>query len=132
MSGEGRKMNDEIKREWIEAIDVYSQYFHASCPFEGSLRKAALVKLTVLKDENREHSYQVSASFMPYEDEEDFRVPDDLRVSRIVYSGTKRRVKKKEEEFLNEIREKIDVLLPQMGSDAVIFWDRPLREARFG
>ncbi|MCR4856007.1 MAG: hypothetical protein K5908_07530 [Erysipelotrichaceae bacterium] len=78
-------MNDEIKKDWIEAIDVYSQYFHASCPYEGSVRKAALVKLSVLKEENRELSYQVSASFMPYEDEEDFRVPDDLRVSRIVF-----------------------------------------------
>ena len=125
-------MNDEIKKDWIEAIDVYSQYFHASCPFEGSVRKAALVKLSVLKEENRELSYQVSASFMPYEDEEDFRIPDDLRVSRIVFSGTKRRVKKKEEEFLNEIRGKIDALLPQLNEEACIDWDRPLREARYG
>ncbi len=123
---------ENLNREWLDVIDVYSQYFHAECTYNGSLRRAALVKLSVMKDIEGILAYQVSASFFPCENEEDFRVADDVYVSGIVSDGQKRRTKKNEEKLLEGFREEINSLLPQLSSDAVIFWDRPLRDARFG
>lgn len=117
------------EKEWLDAIDVYSQYFHASYTGEGTIRKAAIVRLTVLKDSEGLLEYQISASFMPYEDEEDFRVPEDVRFETFLSYGAKRRNKKLEAEYLSQIREKIDQLLPEQGK---ILWDQPLRDARFG
>ena len=120
------------EKEWIDAIDVYSQYFRAQCEYGGSMRKAAIVKLTALKDANGVLAYEASASFMPFEDEEDFRVPEDIRVSRIVSSGSKRRLKKNEEMLLVSLQEEIDRLLKEMDHSARIEWDKPLRQARLG
>ena len=118
------------EREWTDAVDVYSQYFRAQCEYGGSMRKAAIVKLTALKDANGVLAYEASASFMPFEDEEDFRVPDDNRVSRIVSSGSKRRMRRNEEKLLSALREEIDSLITEMDGNARIDWDQPLREAR--
>ena len=117
------------ERDFIDALDVYSQYFHAMADLNGIKRRAAIVKLTLLKDTEGICCYQISASLMPFEDEEDFRVPEDARFEKIVFDGKKRRMKKKEAELLETIREDIRALLPE---DAEIFFDRPLREARFG
>ena len=120
------------EREWMDAVDVYSQYFRASFERGESIRKAAIVKLTALKDANGVLAYEASASFMPFEDEEDFRVPDDIRASRIVSCGAKRRMKKNEEKLLSSLPEEIDRLLKEMDGNARVDWDRPLREARLG
>lgn len=119
------------RRNWVDALDIYSQYFHAHCTFRGSERRAALVKLTAQKDAEGVLAYQISASFMPFEDEEDFRVPDDIVAKRIVLDGMKKRAKKKEEELLAVIRDEIDALLPSLRADAEIDWNRPLRDARY-
>ena len=126
-------MNEEfLQKEWLDVIDVYSQYFHATCHYNGSLRRAVLVKLSVLKDAEGVLTYQASASFFPFEDEEDFSVANDAYVSDIVADGQKRRSKKNEEKLMEGFREKIDSLLPQLSEDATVYWDRPLRDARFG
>ncbi|MBQ1316393.1 MAG: hypothetical protein IIY46_02810 [Lachnospiraceae bacterium] len=119
------------RRTWVDALDIYSQYFHAHCNSRGSERRAALVRLTALKDAEGVLAYQISASFMPFEDEEDFRVPNDVLAERIVHDGMKKRAKKKEEELLSVIRDEIDALLPSLRAEAEIFWDRPLRDARY-
>ena len=123
---------ENLNREWLDVIDVYSQYFHAKCTYYDSLRRAVLVKLSAMKDIEGILAYQVSASFFPFENEEDFLVANDVYVSKIVSDGQKRRMKKSEEKLLESFREEIDSLLPQLSKDAVIFWDRPLRDARFG
>ena len=126
-------MKEEYQnRDWVDMIDVYSQYFHASCNYNGSLRRAVLVKLSVMKDIEGILAYQVSASFFPFENEEDFTVANDVYVSDVICDGQKRRMKKNEEKLLEGFREEIDRLLPELGSDATIYWDRPLRDARFG
>ena len=119
-------------KEWFEVTDAYSQYFHASCEYNGSFRRAALVKLSVLKDSEGVLAYRISATFIPFEDEEDFRVPEDVRIDDIVSFGKKRRGKKEEEKLLEQLPEEIDSRLSKWNNEAVIFWDRPLREARFG
>ena len=122
---------EKNKREWVDALDVYSQYFHAHAACCGGERRAALIKLTLLKDAEGMTAYQASASFMPFEDEEDFRVPEDVRVEKIVFEGKKRRNKKKEKELLGTLQEEIEGLLPSLDAEAEVFWDAPLREARY-
>ena len=117
--------------DYIDAIDVYSQYFNAHCIYEGKQRNAALVKLTVLKDIEGILSYEVNISFMPYEDEEDFRVPTDAYYSKVIASGSKRRNKNNEKKYIDNIKEEIDSLIKDV-DEAVVYWDRPLRQARLG
>ena len=116
----------------MDALDVYSQYFHAHAVADGRERRAALVRLTLLKDAEGMTAYQVSASFMPFEDEEDFRVPEDLRAEKIVFEGKKRRNRKVEEELLTAVEEEVNSLLPSLDAEAEVCFDRPLRAARFG
>ena len=119
-------------RDWVDAIDVYSQYFNAHATANGVERKAAIVKLTCLKDIEGLLAYQISASFFPFRDPEDFAVSGDAEVSEIVFEAKKRRAKKKEEELLKTIQEDIDALIPKIDPQAEIYWDRPLMDARRG
>lgn len=123
---------DNQQRDWVDALDVYSQYFNAHCVYNGSERKAAIVKLTLMKDIEGNQEYQISASFFPFNDPEDFLVANDVIVSKTVLDGIKRRNKKKEEEIMKTFRDDIDRILPELKADAVIYWDKPLREARLG
>ena len=118
-------------REWTDAIDVYSQYFNAKATFNNIERRAATVKLTALKDIEGNLGYQISASFFPFRDEEDFGDPADAVVKKLLLL-VKRRNKKKEALMLEEIQKNIDELLPELDENAVIYWDKPLREARMG
>ena len=52
------------EKEWLDAIDVYSQYFHASYVKKDCIRRAAIVKLTLLKDSEGKLGYEISASFI--------------------------------------------------------------------
>ena len=121
-----------VTRDWVDAIDVYSQYFNAHADVCGIERRAAIVKLTCLKDIEGLLAYQISASFFPFRDPEDFVVSGDAEISEIVFEAKKRRVKKKEEELLTTIQQDIDKLIPQLDPKAEIYWDKPLREARIG
>ena len=124
-------MNNQT-RDWVDAIDVYSQYFNAHCVYNGSERRAAIVKLTLMKDITGYQEYQISASFFPFENPEDFMVANDVMVIKTVLEGTKRRSRKKEQELLKTIKDDIDSILPQLNAEAMIYWDNPLREARIG
>ena len=123
-------MNNQ--RDWVDALDVYSQYFNAHCVSDGSERKAAIVKLTLMKDIEGIQEYQISASFFPFRDPEDFLVANDVLVSKTVLAGIKRRNRKKEAEIMKSFRDEIDAILPELKADAVIYWDRPLLDARWG
>ncbi|MBR0136872.1 MAG: hypothetical protein IJM15_00465 [Erysipelotrichaceae bacterium] len=121
-----------VTRDWVDAIDVYSQYFNAHANVNGVERKAAIVKLTCLKDIEGLLAYQISASFFPFRDPEDFVVSGDAEASEIVFEAKKRRVKKKEAELLETIREDLDKIITKLDPKAEIYWDRPLMEARMG
>ena len=119
-------------KEYVDAVDVYSQYFNARYVNGDDIRKAAVVKLTALKDTEGSLTYEISASFFPFRDEEDFLVTDDVCLHKVVLSGLKRRSRKKETELLESLQQQVEEMLGELQSDAVIYWDRPLREARFG
>ncbi len=119
-------------KNWFEDLDVYSQYFHAKAVVGGIERRAAIVKLTLVKDSEGMTAYKASASFFPFRDPEDFVISGDAYIEKIVYEGKKRRNKKAEETLLSTLHEELDALVKELDEGAVICWDRPLREARYG
>ncbi len=117
---------------WFEDLDVYSQYFHAKAVVNGIERRAVIVKLTLVKDSEGMTAYKASASFFPFRDPEDFVISGDAYIEKIVYEGKKRRNKKAEETLLSGLHEELDVLVRELDENAVIEWEKPLREARYG
>ena len=110
-------------------IDVYSRYFNARCEYNGVARRAAIVKLTS-DSEAGSIRYEVSVSFFPHTDEEDFAVSYDAYAAEEVYNAKGRRSKKREAAFIEALRETADRLADSLEGE--IFWDEPLREARYG
>ena len=123
-------MNDTHKN-WFEDLDVYSQYFHAQAAVNEIERRAVLVKLTLIKDDEGMIAYKISASFFPFRDPEDFVISGDAYIEKIVFEGKKRRNRKAEGELLEKIREDLDGLVKDLDEDAAIYWDKPLRDARY-
>ena len=113
----------------MDSIDVYSQFFEAYMKVGEYERRAALVKLTVTSGEGRV-KYEANAAMMPYEDEEDYRVPCDVYYTEAVYEGQGRRSKKREAGLVAKLRVVIDRLLEPDGGR--VYWDKPLRDPRFG
>ena len=113
----------------MKVIDVYSQYFSAECKFNGVKRRAAVVTLTATSDAGT-ITYEAGVSFFPHRDEEDYAVSYDAVSNEPIYCGKGRRSKKREAEYLAEIHETADRAAAKIGGR--IFWDKPLREARYG
>ena len=109
--------------------DVYSQYFSAECEYDGVRRRAALVTLTA--DSEQGHiSYTAGVTFFPHVDDEDFAVSYDAARSQVLYEGTGRRSKKREEALLGGLHPAVDALAAAL--NATVLWDRPLRPERRG
>lgn len=113
----------------MKVIDVYDQYFGAECVYNERPRHAADVKLTATSDAGR-ITYEVSVSFFPHDDEEDFAVSYDAYAAATVCDAPGRRSKKREAELLESFREKANELAASL--EGQIFWENPLREARLG
>ena len=110
-------------------INVYQQYFSASCTFNGVPRHAASVLLISNSEEGRIR-YVVAVSFFPHNDAEDFAVSYDAYFSKVLYDAPGRRSKKREAQLLETLQDEADALAT--AADATIFWDRPLGTARRG
>jgi hypothetical protein len=110
-------------------INVYQQYFSASCTFNGVPRHAASVLLISTSEEGRIR-YEVAVSFFPHNDAEDFAVSYDAYFSKVLYDAPGRRSKKREAQLLETLQDEADALAT--AADATIFWDRPLGTARRG
>ena len=108
-------------------VDVYSQYFAGECVFNEVPRRAVIVKLTC-ESGGGEVYYTVNLSFFPHRDEEDYAVSYDAYAEKEIFRKSGRRSKKREEEFLADLR--TDELAAALGG--VICWDAPLREAQRG
>ena len=113
----------------MDDISIYKQYFAADCNYNGRQRHAAQVLLTASSSEGIIR-YEVSVSFFPHDDPEDFAVSYDAIAAETLYEAKGRRSKKREAVFMEGIRESADQLAEQLGG--VIFWDKPLIEARYG
>lgn len=112
----------------MKVIDVYSQYFHADCVYHDIPRKAALVTLTATSD-NGDVRYEVHLTFFPFRDPTDFAITCDAFAAKEIYHAPGRRSKKREAKFMEDFRSHIDELAAGMGG--TVYWDRPLRDARW-
>lgn len=110
-------------------VNVYVQYFAAEGEFGGRARHGALVMLCA-DSEAGQIRYEAAVTFFPHDDEGDYAVSYDAYFSAVLFEGKGRRSKKREEKLLEGLCETIDRLASENG--AVIYWDKPLREARRG
>ena len=113
----------------MKVIDVYQQYFAARCVFHGVERRAVSVMLTATSDAGSIR-YEVSVSFFPHTAEDDFAVSYDACAAREIYAAPGRRARKREQAMLENLREQADAAAATLEGE--IFWDEPLREARYG
>ena len=110
-------------------INVYERYYRANAVFSGVKRNGALVMLTS-DSEAGNITYKAAVTFFPHRDEEDFAVSYDAYFEEELFSGKGRRSKKKEEEYLDYLRETIDAIAEE--HDAEVLWDEPLGDERRG
>lgn len=113
----------------MATINVYEQYFEAEHEFCGVPRHAALVMLIATSEEGN-IKYEAAVTFFPHNAEDDYGVSYDDYFSKVLFEGKGRRSKKRDAAFTTSVREDIDALIE--GSGAKVFWERPLREARYG
>lgn len=113
----------------MSTVNAYEQYFAAECRANDAERHAALVALKAASGAGRIR-YEVSVTFFPHNREDDFAVSYDAYYSALLYDGPGRRSKKREQVYIENIRSCIDRLAESAGGK--VFWEKPLREARFG
>ena len=110
-------------------IDVYKQYFSASCTYNEVERHGASVWLNV-ESEGGNVRYEVGVSFFPHVDEEDFAISYDACGSKELISTKGRRSKKRDEQCLAQIQEAANEIAASL--NGTICWDKPLNEAQYG
>ncbi len=113
----------------MKVTDVYKQYFAAECEFNTVLRKGAVVCLTATSEEGN-IKYEVSVSFFPHRDDEDFAVSYDAYGSKELFCDKGRRSKKRDQQFILQVQPAANEIAETMSG--TIFWDKPLREAQYG
>lgn len=113
----------------MATINVYEQYFRADCIANGVQRNAVSV-LLISDSECGNIRYEVAVNFFPHNADDDFAISYDAYYSRIVFEASGRRSKKREKEFMDNLRTVADELAAEV--QATIFWDQPLIEARRG
>ena len=112
----------------MATINVYEQYFEAKMKYNDVDRKGALVMLIADSDAGN-IKYEAAVSFFPHRDEEDYAVSYDAYFSKVLFEDKGRRSKKRDAEYLDSLRENIDEIAKEAGGE--VFWDKPLREARY-
>ena len=110
-------------------INVFQRFFEAELEYNGMKRRAASV-LLISDSEAGNIKYTAAVAFMPYEDEEDFRVPFDAYFTKTIYEDRGRRSKKKEKQFIEDLQQYIDELATKV--EGKVFWDKPLSDERLG
>jgi len=113
----------------MKNVDVYKQYFSADCTFSGVVRRGAVVWLNAESDSGMIR-YEVGVSFFPHRDAEDFGVSYDACATRELIRTKGRRSKKRDQQYLAEVRAAADQLAFSL--NGTIHWDKPLREAQYG
>ena len=113
----------------MKTIDVYKQYFSAECTFNGVERRGAAVWLTAESDCGTIR-YEVGVTFFPHRDAEDYAISYDACVLRELIRTKGRRSKKRDEQYLAQVRTVADELAGSL--NATIHWDDPLGEAQYG
>lgn len=110
-------------------IDIYKQYFAASCTFNDVERHGAVVWLNV-ESGGGNVRYEIGVSFFPHVDEEDFAISYDACALKELISTNGRRSKKRDEQCLAQFRDTVNELAGSF--NGTIYWDKPLNEAQYG
>ena len=110
-------------------IDIYKQYFSASCRFNGVDRRGAVVWLNV-ESESGNVRYEAGVSFFPHVDEEDFAVSYDACGLKELISVKGRRSKKRDDQYLAQLQDAANEIAASF--NGTIYWGQPLREAQYG
>ena len=110
-------------------IDVYNQYFAGEWVYNGVERRGVLVRLTADSEAGNIRD-EAGLTFFPHVSEEDYAVSSDAAAEKTLYEARGRRSKKRAAALMEELRKELDVLAGSLGG--AIFWDRPLRDARYG
>ena len=113
----------------MATINVYEQYFEANGIFNDVERYAASVML-ISDSEAGSIRYEIAVNFFPHHAPDDFAISYDAYFAKNVYEAKGRRSKKREAELMETIRDVADALASD--NNAVIYWDKPLIEARRG
>lgn len=113
----------------MKTIDVYRQYFSAECIFNEVERRGAAVWLTAESDSGIIR-YEVGVTFFPHRDDEDYAISYDACGMKELLRTKGRRSKKRDEEYLAQVRTAADEIAASLGG--TIHWDKPLREAEYG
>lgn len=113
----------------MATVNVYLQYFAAECTFNGVERRAVSVMLVATSEEGQ-IKYEVAVSFFPHVAEDDFAVSYDAYFSKTLFEAKGRRSKKREQQLMETIQEEADSLAKE--ANGIIYWDKPLIEARRG
>lgn len=113
----------------MATINVYEQYFSAKAEYNSVPRHGALVML-IADSEAGQIRYEAAVTFFPHNDEEDYAVSYDAYFSKVLYDAQGRRSKKREETLMQELQQHIDELA--QNADGIVYWDKPLREAKRG
>ena len=92
-------------------------------------RNGVLVTLTATSESGM-IKYEVAITFFPHVNEEDYAISYDAYLRKELYYDKGRRSKKKEQVFLEEVRNHANELANQL--NGVIYWEEPLREAIYG
>ncbi len=111
------------------SIDVYKQYFSASCTFNEVERRGAAVWLNVDSCGGNVR-YEVGVSFFPHVNEEDFAISYDACDLKELISTKGRRSKKRDEQCLAQIQAAANEIAASF--NGTIYWDQPLNEAQYG
>ena len=111
------------------SVDVYKQYFSATCTFNDVERHGVVVWLNV-DSEGGNVCYEVGVSFFPHVDDEDFAISYDACSTKELLSTKGRRSKKRDEQCLSELQYVADELASTLNGQ--IYWDQPLNEAQYG
>ena len=113
----------------MATVNVYLQYFAAECTFNGVERRAVSVMLVAISEEGQ-IKYEVAVSFFSHVSEDDFAVSYDAYFSKTLFEAKGRRSKKREQQLMETIQEEADSLAKD--ANGIIYWDKPLIEARRG
>lgn len=111
----------------MDDINVYQQYFAADAVFSGIRRNGVSVMLTAASAAG-EISYTLRLVFFPHRDAEDFAVSYDAEFSKELYRARGRRSKKREQAFMDALREQADALAKEAGG--TVIWEKPLTAPR--
>ena len=113
----------------MKVIDVYQQYFRGSCSYNEVQRNGVSVTLTATSESGM-IKYEVGITFFPHINDEDYAISYDAYLSKEIYYEKGRRSKKKEEVFLEEIKNHANELASQL--NGTIDWQSPLTNPIYG